>query len=239
MQGLNPGIIVLAVIQPSEILAITLSTADRLDPAETDRITVAVVLTVLWNTTIWVAGGILRNEVRAGTLAAIPTGAYPGYLILFGKCLGALAHASVVIVTSTAATLVVTRTPVRVERPGWALAGAVVALISGTVLGTLLACLFIRTHYGTQLSGALMYPIYLVGGMLIPPDVLPGPVELLSTLVSLRWASAFISHAVGGSVRPGELAILFGLTVGYAVVAVWLFNRVVHNTRRSGRLVLD
>jgi hypothetical protein len=35
------------------------------------------------------------------------------------------------------------------------------------------------------------------------------------------------------------LAILFGLTVGYAVVAVWLFNRVVHNTRRSGRLVLD
>jgi ABC-2 type transport system permease protein len=139
---------------------------------------------------------------------------------------------------STAATLLVTRTAVRVQRPGWVLVGAVVALLSGTVLGTLLACLFIRTQYGTQLSGALMYPIYLVGGMLIPPDVLPEPVERLSALVSLRWASAFITHAVGGSVRLGELTVLCGLTVGYAVVAVWLFNRVVHNARSEGRLVL-
>jgi len=113
-----------------------------------------------------------------------------------------------------------------------------VALLSGTVLGTLLACVFIRTQYGTQLSGALIYPIYLVGGMLIPPDVLPEPVERLSALVSLRWASAFITHAVGGSVRLGELAVLCGLTIGYAVAAGWLFNRVVHNARSEGRLVL-
>jgi ABC-2 type transport system permease protein len=239
MQGLNPGLIVLGVVQPAVFLAITLRTADRVDAATIDRITVAVVLTVLWNTTIWVAGGILRYEVRAGTLAANLTGAHHGYLILFGKCLGALAHASLVIIGSTAATLVVTRTPVRVDRPGWALLGAAVALLSGTVLGTLLACLFIGTQYGTQLSGALMYPVYLVGGMLIPPDVLPEPVERLSALVSLRWASSFITHAIGGSVRPGELSVLCGLTLGYAVVAVWVFDRVVHNARSEGRLVLD
>lgn len=238
MQGLNPGMIVLGVIQPAVFLAITLRTVDQSDAATTDRITVAVVLTVLWNTTIWVAGGILRGEVRGGTLAANLTGAHPGYLILFGKCLGALAHASVVIIGSTAATLLVTQTPMHVQRPGWALVGALVALLSGTVLGTLLACVFIRTQYGTQLSGALIYPIYLVGGMLIPPDVLPEPVERLSALVSLRWASAFITHAVGGSVRLGELAVLCGLTIGYAVVAIWLFSRVVHNARSEGRLVL-
>ena len=120
MQGLNPGVIVLGVIQPAVFLAITLHTADQPDAATTDRITVAVVLTVLWNTTIWVAGGILRAEVRGGTLAANLTGAHPGYLVLFGKCLGALAHASVVIIGSTAATLLVTRTPIHVQRPGWA-----------------------------------------------------------------------------------------------------------------------
>jgi len=239
MQGLNAGMIVLGVLQPAVFLAITLRTADRADAATVDRIVVAVVLTVLWNTTVWVAGGILRGEVRAGTLAANVTGAHHGYLILFGKCLGALAHASVVILASTAATLLATRTPVRIERPGWALTGAAVALLSGTVLGTLIACLFIRTQYGTQLSGVLMYPVYLAGGMLIPPDVLPAPVERLSALVSLRWASAFVTHAVGGSVRPGELIVLCGLTIAYAALAVWLFDRVVHNARGGGRLVLD
>jgi ABC-2 type transport system permease protein len=238
-QGLNPGIIVLGILQPVVFLTITLRASAGLDPADVERITVAVVLTVLWNTTIWIAGGILRSELRQGTLAASLTGPYPGYLILFGKCLGALAHASGVIVASTAATLLVTRTPLRFERPGWALLGAALALVSGTVLGTLIATLFIRTQHGPQLSGALMYPIYLLGGMLIPPGFLPEPLQWLSAAISLRWASAFISHAVGGSVRVGELLALVGLTVGYGVLAVWLFVRVVVDARREGRLALD
>jgi ABC-2 type transport system permease protein len=237
-QGLNPGIIVLGVIQPAVFLTITLRTADNLDSATVGRLTVAVILTVLWNTTIWVAGSILRAELRHGTLAANVTAAYPGYLLLFGKCLGALLHASTVIVLSTAATLLLTRTAVRVERPGWAAVGALVALLSGTILGTLLACLFIRTQYGPQLSGALMYPIYLLGGMLIPPEVLPEPLRWISAMISLRWASAFISHAAGGSVHLNELAALVALTLGYGAAAIWLFTRVVDNARKEGRLAL-
>jgi ABC-2 type transport system permease protein len=237
-QGLNAGTIVLGVLMPAVFLVITLRTADDPAPAEVSRLTVAVILTVLWNTTIWVAGSILRGELRQGTLAANVTAAHPGYLILFGKCLGALLHASAVIVVSTAATLLITGTTVRIERPGWAALGAVLALLSGTVLGTLLACLFIRTQHGPHLSGALMYPIYLLGGMLIPPWALPEPLRWVSDAISLRWASAFIAHAADGSVRLGELAALAGLTVGYAAIAGWLFTRVVDNARREGRLVL-
>ncbi|GAA1029414.1 hypothetical protein GCM10009557_17800 [Virgisporangium ochraceum] len=238
-QGLNPGLIVLGMIQPAVLLVVTLRVASPSGPAGADRIVVAVILMVLWNTTIWMAGGILRSDLMQGTLTASLTGAYPAYLILFGKCLGALAHAAVVVAASAAATLLLIRTPVRIERPGWVLVGAMAALLSGAVLGTLLACLFIQTPYGAQLSGALMYPIYLLGGMLIPADVLPGPFGWLSSLISLRWASAFISHAASGSVRTGELAALAGLTVVYGVVAVWMFERVVRNARESGRLALD
>jgi ABC-2 type transport system permease protein len=234
-QGFNPGVIVLGVLQPVVFLTITLRTAA---PGSAERITVAVMLTVLWNTTVWVAGGILRGEQRQGTLAATVTGAYPGYLILFGKCLGALAHACVVIGAATAATLLATRTTVTVHRPGWAALGAVLALISGTVLGTLLACLFIRTQHGPQLSGALMYPVYLLGGMLVPAGFLPEPFRWLSAVISLRWASEFISHAAAGRVEYAELAALAGLTVGYAVVSVRLFTAVVDHARREGRLAL-
>jgi ABC-2 type transport system permease protein len=238
-QGLHPGLIVLGMIQPAVLLVITLRVASPSGSAGANRIVVAVILMVLWNTTIWMAGGILRSELMQGTLAATLTGAYPGYLILFGKCLGALAYAAGVIAASTLATLLLIRVPLRIENPGWMLVGALVALSSGAVLGTLLACLFIQTQYGTQLSGALMYPIYLLGGMLIPADVLPEPLRWLSSLISLRWANAFLSHAASGSVRPGELTVLVGLTLAYGVVAVWMFERVVSNARTSGRLALD
>jgi ABC-2 type transport system permease protein len=238
-QGLNPGILVLGVLQPATFLTITLRAADRLDTATVNRLTVAVVLTVLWNTTVWVAGSILRTELRQGTLATALTSAYPGYVVLFGKCLGALTHASGVIAVATAGTLLATRTSIDVLRPGWALLGAGLTLLSGTVLGTLLACLFIRTQHGPQLSGALMYPIYLLGGMLIPPQFLPEPLQWLSNAISLRWASAFITHAVEGAVRYVELAVLVGLTLVYAAVAIWTFTRVVNHARIEGRLVLD
>ena len=111
-------------------------------------------------------------------------------------------------------------------------------MASGTALGMLMSCLFLVTPYGMHLSSALMYPIFLIGGMLIPADVLPRPFQFVSALVSLRWAQEFLTAAATGRPDLRAYLIMVGLTIGYFVAAVWTFNRLVDRARRGGNLEL-
>jgi ABC-2 type transport system permease protein len=232
MRANQPGI-VLGVVQPVVLLVVLLRYRE-LDTAAATRIAGGVALTALWASTIWTAGGILRREVFQGTLAANVTSVRPAYLVLLGKSLGATLRSGVVILATTAVTVAVLRAPVRLEASWWVAIGVAGALASATALGMLLACLFLLTRYGAQLSSALMYPVMILGGMLIPPDVLPAAVRWMSGLISLRWATELLAAGPG----PRALAALGALTAAYFVLAVWAFGRVVDVARAEGTLDL-
>lgn len=237
LRSSQPALVV-GVVQPVALTVVTVRSAGQLDPAAATRLAVGLMLTVLWASTVWNAGGILRREVWQGTLAANVVSVQPAYLVLLGKSLGATVGSAAAILVSTAATVAALGVPVRVGRPWWTAAALVVVVVSATALGMLLACLFLLTRYGPQLSSALMYPVFILGGLLVPAGLLPPGVDRLPALVSLHWAGRFLTGLPAGRIDGPAFAAMTGLTVAYVAVALWAFARVVDKARRRGTLEL-
>ncbi|MET9760113.1 ABC transporter permease [Streptomyces sp. NPDC006372] len=237
MKGNELGLVI-GVVQPVVLILVTVGAHTDEAPEVLTGWTVGVLLTTLWASTVWIAGGILRGELRSGTLARSVTSLRPGFLVLLGKCLGATARALLVISCSVAVTLLMSRAPVTADRPGWMLLGLLASVCSGAALGMLLACILLLTRYGLQVSAALMYPVFILGGLLVPPDLLPGFLHWLPSLISLRWAREFLTNAAAGTVSWQALIWLVALTTVYFLLAVKAFARVIDHARREGTLEL-
>ncbi len=226
------------MVMPATFLVVTSRAVGHPSPGVATRIVVAVGLMALWGTTLWSAGSVLRRELRDGTFGAAVAGLHPPQLVLLGKSLGTTVHAVALITPTTVVMVLLLDLPVQANEPGWLALGVLVVIASGTALGMLLACVFLLTRHGAQLSSALMYPIYLLGGLLIPPETLPAALRPISAMISLRWATEFLVGAAGGRVSLQPLVATIGLTALYFVIGHVAFARIVTQIRRDGRFDL-
>jgi ABC-2 type transport system permease protein len=233
----SPFVVLLGAVQPIVLLLITIGSVGSRETGATAQM-VGVTLTALWGATIWTSGNILRVERWQGTLAALVTGVRPPWLILFGKSLGATAHSVAVILTSGIVTMALLRVPLRVAHPLLLAVGILAVVAAGTALGMLLSCLFLLTRHGPEWSSALMYPVFVLGDMLIPGGLLPSQLRWFAMLIPMSWARKFMIGVVTGQPRPGALGALVILTIGYFALAVWAFSRIIDITRERGTLDL-
>src|SRR5437762_10964880 len=82
MRSSQPALMT-SVIQPAVLLLLVGGAQHPVGQSATAAV-VGVVLTSLWASTIWAAGGILRREQFQGTLAATLTGIRSSFLVLTG-----------------------------------------------------------------------------------------------------------------------------------------------------------
>ena len=98
--------------------------------------------------------------------------------------------------------------------------------------------MFVLTRYGPQVTAFLTFPVILLGGMLIPPEILPTPLTWVSALISLRWLQEYLVTSAAGSPNLAALGYAVVLTVGYAAAGIGLFGGIVDRSRREGTLDL-
>lgn len=235
MRG-SPFAVILGVIQPVVFLVISTSAAGVPDPATSTQLVIGVGLTALWGSTIWSAGGILRRDQARGTFGRALLSIRSPFVVFLGECLGATVRTTTFIAPSTVGTALLLGVPIEARRPAWMAVCLVVVVLSGTALGMLLSCLFLVTRHAPSWSGLLMYPVFIVSGLMIPQDLVPTQLRWVSAVISLRWAAHFLATAAFGHPSWFALVSLTGLTVGYFVLAVIVFRWLVQRARRNGTL---
>jgi ABC-2 type transport system permease protein len=234
----RPMVIVVTVLQPLVFMILTAGTHPQ-SPSRTTSLITAVILTAMWSATVWTAGGVLRRERTYGTLARCVTSVYPAQLVLFGKSLGASLSSIVGVVASCAVVIPLLGLPLQVASPLLLLPAAVLVVLSGTALGMLLSCLFLLTRHGLAWSGALIYPVFILGGLLIPSNLLPSWLSWMSSLLSLHWINEFVVEASRrGSFAPVPLLAALALSGVYFTTAVYGLQRTIRNARLRGTLEL-
>jgi ABC-2 type transport system permease protein len=229
--------VVLGVIQPAVLLCVTLGPIT--DTRTASRVVLAAMLMAVWNATVWNGASILRLERAEGVLAAGLFSRRSSLLVLVSKSLGSCLLSVASILATVTAALLVLRQPIQVQRVAPAALGLLVVVASGTAMGTLLSCVFLVSRFGSQISGALMYPVFLLGGLLIPITTIPPPLRWLSWGLSLRWAMDFLMSCVGGTLDPRALGVAVLLTAVYAVLSVVALRRVLRSARVAGTLDLE
>ncbi|MDX3078367.1 ABC transporter permease [Streptomyces sp. MI02-7b] len=233
----HPLIPVVTVVQPVVFFLVVTArhpaTADRAD------LLFAVLLTSLWGGTLWTAGGILRRDMADGTLGRNLVSASDPRLVVIGKCLGSCLLVLALLACTGGTIAVVTGIHVPLAALPWLVAGLVFVALSGTALGYLLSALFVLVRHPVQLTSALVFPVYILGGLLIPTSALPAPLAALARGISLYWAQRLLSSAVSGDgATLPALLVLGALTIAYFLVGNVFFVRVVHRARVKGTIDL-
>lgn len=233
----RPMVAVVSVVQPVTFLCLVAGTR-QLDSNNAFPVVAAVLLTSMWSAIVWTAGGVLRRERTYGTLVRSVTSVYSPSIVVFGRSLGAMLSSLAAIVLSCSAVVVALRIPVELATPAWLGIALLLTVLSGTTLGMLLSCLFLMTRHGLAWSSALIYPVFLLGGLLIPPDRLPLPVRWVPSLLSLHWIYDMVIHSWRGQTPIEGFIIGASLTLIYGALAVVFLRRAVLLARRRGTLEL-
>lgn len=230
--------VLLGIVQPTVLLLVTVGGSGPVDAARATRAVVGVLLAGFWSFTVWASAGILQRDRGDGTLAACLAGARDFRLVLAGRALASSLVSGLLVVATITGVLLLLRQPIAVARPAWALAGMAALFLSGLAIGAALSCLYLLSRNGPQISSALMYPVFLLSGLLTPMDWLPGGLRWISALISLRWAMDFLTSATTGAPRFGALAMLVLLTLAYAVAGGFAYRYVDRLVREKGTLDL-
>lgn len=231
----TPPALVAGIVQPAAFIAVALLAAGHVGVQRGTQFVVGGMMLSLWSSTLWAAGSILRREKYSGTLAALVTRPTPLLAVIAGKTLGASVASGAMILLSGSAIVAAAGVPVAVGPPGYLAAMVVCSMLSSAALGIAISCMTLLTRAATRVIEALTYPVFVLGGLIVPTSELPRWLQWPGWLVSLHWAVVGISGR-STSVRVAALAAIGLLTLGYACAAVWTTQLVLDRARKRATL---
>jgi len=192
----------------------------------------------IWSATSTTAGSAMQRERWHGTLELLVASPTHFALVL----LPVTVAMSTIGLYSLVATLVWGRVAFGIDVPlehplSFALALVVTVLSIGS-LGFLLAVSFVRYRTAWALGNMLEYPVWLIGGFLVPLTLLPFWVRPFSWILAPTWGvDAIRQAALGGSPLP-EIGLCLALGAAYVAAGALVLDRALRAARRDASLAL-
>ena len=194
-------------------------------------------LMTMWTMTLFSAGEALEVERQAGTLEPLLATPAPLFGLVLGRVLVTSAVGAIGFVECWLVGWALVGTPAVPERPGFFAFGLLLTLLAMASWGSVLAPLYLLARSARTFQNSLSFPLFLLGGVLVPIDLYPAWVQPICRLVFLTWCAEVLRDGAG--VRPASAwAVPLLVVTGAAGLAVgaWLTARLVTVGRRDGRL---
>jgi ABC-2 type transport system permease protein len=202
---------------------------------------VAPVLMAQWALALLVAGELVEQERWQGTLELVVASPTSFAVLLAGRVAAVSTLSSVAFIEVWAVAALGFRLPVVVRHPGLFVLASVATTLAVAGWATVLAAALVLTRAAHVLRNSLTFPVYLVGGVLVPVSFLPAPLPGISRGVFLSWCAELLRDAYGASPVPDwptRLAVILGFAVAGFVLGNGVLNRSIAALRSSGRLGL-
>jgi ABC-2 type transport system permease protein len=192
----------------------------------------------IWSSTSTTAGSAMQRERWHGTLELLVASPTHFALVLLPVTIAM----STIGLYSLVATLVWGRVAFGIDVPlehpiSFALALVVTVMSIGS-LGFLLAVSFVRYRTAWALGNMLEYPVWLIGGFLVPIALLPGWVRPISWILAPTWGvDAVREAALGGSPLP-EIGLCLLLGAAYVLAGALVLDHALRAARKDASLAL-
>jgi len=192
----------------------------------------------MWSSVSTSGGAAMQRERWWGTLELLVTAPRHFSLILLPITLGL----ATIGIYSLTATLLWGRLlfgiQLTVERPVIFALAIIGTVLSFAALGFLMAVSFVRFRAAWVLGAMLEYPVWLIGGFLVPLVLLPTWVRPISWVLAPTWGVSAIREAALGGSPLDDLAACVALGAAYVALGVLVTNRVLRASRERGSLTL-
>lgn len=202
---------------------------------------VAPVLMAQWALALLVAGELVDTERWQGTLELVVASPTSFAALLTGRIAAVTALGLVSFVEAAAVAVVGFDLQIHVgDQRGFVLAALATSFaIAGWA--TVLAAGLVLARSVRLLQNTLTFPLYLLGGVLVPVSLLPEPLRWMSRGVFLSWSAGLLRESYASSSVPDlwfRLGVLVGLGAVGFVIGHSLLRVSLRSLRATGRLAI-
>lgn len=185
------------------------------------------------------AGEVISQDRQNGVLEAILTTPVPLGRVLLAR-IGVITVVSLVaIVECWLVAAIFFQQMVTVDHP--VIFGAtLVALAMGiAAIGVVMAAVFVVGRSVRAFQNSLSFPLFLLGGVMVPAGFLPGFLQPISQVFFLSWATDLLRDSMQpASVENawGRLGMILFLSALTYAIGTWLLHRLIRRIRHTGQV---
>jgi ABC-2 type transport system permease protein len=195
----------------------------------------------LWLSTTFITSYIVTTERWAGTLELVLAAPASLQLWIVGRALASTALSLVSLGVTLAGARWVFGVAVTVRGPLLFLPLLAAITLTFLLLGTIVSALFVLTRQAAPVANVLLYPVFIVSGVVFPLEVLPAWLRPLAYLSPLYWATAGMRAPLADDRSAAGWSILALALQGaaFAAGATWCFRFIERRVRRDATLSFD
>lgn len=227
---------VLVVVTAPLFSAIFLSVALHYGSTHIADVVIGPGLIGVWAISLDVAAGVLSNDRWGGQLELFLGTSASMSLVVLGRILAVSSVGMVTFVESWLVARVGFGVTVPIENPGLVVLALALTALGSAFTATLLAAGFMLSRNLHVFQNSMSYPIYILGGIVVPIATLPDWVHPISTVVYLYWSADLLRNAAADR-HPDHVATDVLMSLGLSVVA--LAAAVVLTHRFAQKLRVD
>jgi ABC-2 type transport system permease protein len=202
---------------------------------------VAPAIIAVWTTAIFNSSEIISHDREGGTLEALLATPAPLVVVLLGRITTVTIFSMIAVVESWLVAVVVFGQSVPVHHPAaFGLAVVITAFgVAGTA--TALSALLVLARSARAYVNSLSYPIYLLGGVMVPVSMYPEWLQPLGRLLFLSWSTDLLRDTLQpapvNAVGPRVAAVVVLGAAAFAI-GIGIFRRVLNRVRANGTVSL-
>ena len=200
---------------------------------------VAPLLISVGGMAIFVASELMAREQYSQTLELSVVCPAPFPLVLFSRISVITSLSLIAIAESWLILRFVFGASLTIHHPWVFVAATLLTAFAAASTALITAALFCFARTARTYQNSVMYPVYLLSGMLVPVTVFPDWLEPVSRLIFLYWSANLFRDSMQPAAPAGVLAglgAIAALGIGSAFVGSVLMVRMLNYLRREGRL---
>lgn len=198
---------------------------------------------VLWTSAIWESGYAIEHERREGTLLSLFLTPASRSAVIVGYALGSMIAFVLPTMMLVAITALAFGARFDVADPAALVLAALALPVGSLALGYLLSGAFVLTRRANMIANFIQSPIYLLSGMVVPIEDLPGPLQWFAAVFPISAGMDALRAALLRGATLSEISgdlMRFGIVTLVALAAGrLLLGRVEHVAKRGGQFDFD
>jgi ABC-2 type transport system permease protein len=193
----------------------------------------------MWSATSTTAGGAMQRERWHGTLELLVATPPHFSLVLLPVTLAMATIGIYSLVATLAYGHFLFGIPLTIVHPVEFALAIVGTVLSFGALGFVFAVTFVRFRAAWALGNLFEYPVWLIGGFLVPLAFFPEWVRPISWALAPTWGMSAIREAALGGSPLDDLLFCLGLGALYLGLGILVTNRVLRSARLRASLSLS
>ncbi|MEU6669811.1 ABC transporter permease [Streptomyces sp. NPDC046727] len=209
-------------------------------PAQAVSIALSAGLMGMWSTTLLGAGSAITRLRHMGVLEPLVASPTATMMSVLPFMLASATGGVYSLFTTLTWSALLFHMPLQLSHPLLLILAVVLTVLSVALLGMVLACAFILYPTAQSLANLLEYPIWMLSGMLVPIDRLPGAFRYVSYCLAPTWGvKSVLGAALDADPPYRAMSLMVIQSVIYVGLACLLLRRFEWLARKRGTLALQ